>query len=363
MLRAGAAVGVGAGAALVLGLGVDHRARADRTEIVYAMARPEPGSGPLRPRTKEVPAEWYASTVRALDVLESLREADLPSLLGTFAVPGSYDDPQASISVDAVDESPRETLESLAGDLAVDLNVLDELPPVSGDSPEVSDAYQVSDLDRRDVPGGFACQTERAFGTLTPALFDERDGSRYFATSNHLYGDEGEKETEHGGEPLSLWSDGSARTIGRVARGYPLADVVRVEPTGGYRPTTDIARASPGNVVGQYTRAGLADLMARDERLAKFGAFSDYTEGRLRGIDGTTCYTGEVCKRGQLKWGGEETMADGDSGSVNFHEDPENPEESVLVGGINNARTWWPGADFTWGTAAHHLLDEYGLHF
>ena len=363
VLRAGAAVGVGAGAALVLGLGADHGTTAGRTEIVYAMARPEPGSGPLRPRTKEVPTDWHESTLRAFEVLESLRETDLSALLGSFAVPGSYDDPQASIAVDAADESPRETLESLVGDLSLELDVLDGLPPNRRDRPTIDEAYRASDLDRRRVSGGFTCATDDSFGTLAPALFDERDDSRYFATSNHLYGDAGEKETEHEGEELSLPSDRSARTLGRVVRGYPSADVVRVDPVDGYRPMPEVARASPGTVIGQYTRTGLADLMARGERLEKLGAISDRTAGRIEGIDGTTCYTGEVCKRGQLKWGDERTMTDGDSGSVNFHADPENPDRYVLVGGINNARTWWPGADFTWGTAAHHLLDEYGLHF
>ena len=154
-----------------------------------------------------------------------------------------------------------------------------------------------------------------------------------------------------------------ARQIGDVVRGYPTADLVQIAPVDDYRPVSKIERASPSRVIGQYTKTGLADLMAKKEQLTKIGAFSDRTTGAIKGVDGLTCYIGKVCKPGQLKWGDEGSLVDGDSGSVNFHKDPENPNKYVLIGGINNARTWWPGADFTWGTASHHLLDEYGLYF
>ena len=151
--------------------------------------------------------------------------------------------------------------------------------------------------------------------------------------------------------------------LGDVADGYPTADLVRVAPNDEFDPVSTIRRASPRRVVGQYTKLGLADLMARGEELTKVGSFSDRSSGGIEGINGVTCYTGRSCKSGQLKWGTQGDVVDGDSGSVNYHVDPENPDDGVLVGGLNNARTWWPGVDFSWGTAAHHLLEEYGLHF
>lgn len=45
--------------------------------------------------------------------------------------------------------------------------------------------------------------------------------------------------------------------------------------------------------------------MVRGERLQKVGAFSNHPTGEIAGVGGVTCYTGEVCKSGQLKWGGE----------------------------------------------------------
>lgn len=361
LLRTGLNVGVSG--ALVWGFGADYVSSESLDTITYAMARPEPGATALEPRTREVPVAWHQSLRLAFQVQGNIREAGLSSLVGSFIVPGSHDDPEASIAVDATDERVAETIESLADDVAVNVSLVDEIPPKSDDEFELSDAYQVSDLNAERVPGGVVCEGSDGFGTLTPALFDAERESRFFATSNHVYGAAGAKETEHRGEPLTVVHDGDPYHVGDVERGYPTADVVRIDPVGEYRPSTTIERASPSRVVGQYTQVGLADLMARGESLTKFGALSDRSTGVIKGIHGVTCYTGEVCKLGQLKWGDEGTLVDGDSGSVNFHADPENPDEYVLVGGINNARTWWPGADFTWGTAAYHLLDEYGLHF
>ncbi|PSP62758.1 hypothetical protein BRC77_08975 [Halobacteriales archaeon QH_8_64_26] len=40
------------------------------------------------------------------------------------------------------------------------------------------------------------------------------------------------------------------------------------------------------------------------------------------------------------------TIGDGDSGSVDYHPDPERSSEGVLVGGFNDARAWWSGEEY-----------------
>ncbi|WP_458207499.1 hypothetical protein [Haladaptatus sp. NG-SE-30] len=361
LLQSGIALGVST--ALVWGFGTQYLSSDDLGRITYATTQLQPGAKTLEARTKEVPAAWHESLQLAFEVQENVQQAGISSLVGSFVIPGSYDVPEASLSVDATDESVTETLEELTEDVAFDVDIVEEIPPQPESKQTISDGYQISDLEGKRVPGGGVCKTGDSFGTLTPALFDAESRSRFFATSNHVFGAAGSKKTEHRGERLSILHDDEAHKIGDVVRGYPPEDLVKVAPARGYRPVPEIERASPSQVIGQYTKMGLADLVAREEKLTKVGAFSDHTSGVIKGIDGVTCYTGQICKRGQLKWGDEKTLKDGDSGSVNYHVDPENPDEYILVGGINNARTWWPGADFTWGTAGHHLLDEYGLTF
>lgn len=361
LLRTG--VNTGVAATLVWGVGVaDYVSTDDLGTITYAYARPDPDSDSLEPRTRSVPVAWHESLRLAFDAQDAIHEHGLSPLVSSFVVPGSHDRPEASISVTATEATVSAQLEELVGDVPVDVTVLEELPPRPDQEPDEEAAYQVANLEPDRVPGGVVCETEHGSGTLTPALFDAERGSRYFATSNHVYGEEGTLEEEHRSEPLWLRDDDGRHRIGEVARGYPAADLVQVEPLAEFRPATAIERASPERVVGQYTRDGLADLMARDASLTKLGAFSDRTSGEIEGVNAVTCYAGEICKPGQLVWGDEETLTDGDSGSVNFREDPER-DDALLVGGINNARTWWPGSDFTWGTAAYHLLEEYGFHF
>lgn len=351
-------------AGLVWGAGtVNYASPDDLDTITYAMVRPEPDSGSLEPRTKDVPIAWHESLQLAFTAQEKIREAGLSSLVESFVVPGSYDEPEATVSISATDRSVSETIESLTSNVTVNMDIVEEIPPKPESDSDLSDGYQVSNLEPERVPGGVLCESDQGFGTLTSALFDAESQSGFFATSNHVFGEAGTKETEHRGEPLSLLHDGESYHVGDVVRGYPEADVVQVAPVDEYRPSPEIERASPRRVIGQYTGIGLADLMAREEPLTKVGALSDRTTGAIKGVNAVTCYTGEACKPGQLKWGEENTLIDGDSGSLNFHEDPENPDDYLIVGGINNARTWWPGADFTWGTAAHQLLEEYGLHF
>ncbi|WP_090376050.1 hypothetical protein [Natronobacterium texcoconense] len=362
LLRTG--INTGIAATLVWGVGAANYVSSDDLgTITYALARPEPDADSLERRTKSVPVAWHESLRLAFDAQDAIHDLGLSPLVSSFVVPGSYDEPEASISVDATEETVAERLEEVTSDIPVDVNVLDNLPEMPDEEPDTDQAYQVSELEPERVPGGVVCETDHGSGTLTPALFDAETGSRYFATSNHVFGEEGTLEEQHRSEPLAIRYEDAARQIGEVTRGYPAADLVQVEPVDDFRPATEVERADPARVIGQFTRDGLADLMARDGALEKIGAFSDRTAGEIEGVNAVTCYAGEICKPGQLVWGDEDSLTDGDSGSANFRRDPENPDDYVLVGGINNARTWWPGGDFTWGTAAYHLLEEYGLHF
>lgn len=151
-------------------------------------------------------------------------------------------------------------------------------------------------------------------------------------------------------------------TVGRVRHRFADEDLLLAEPAGGREPESEISDASPGTVGGQFTRLGLADLQARGEPLRMMAAASGHESGEIEGVDGIPFYTGAGVPTGQLMWGDEGTFTEGDSGSVNYHVDPED-DEQVLVGGVNSAPTWWPGADFTWGTAAYRIRDAHGYVF
>lgn len=186
---------------------------------------------------------------------------------------------------------------------------------------------------------------------------DPTDGSLYFGTANHLFGG-----TANQGEPFYLLDDGRTE-IGTVTNSYPRVDLVSARPKPDYQPLQRIHGGDPGRVLGQFTKVGLADLKAAGEPLEKIGVRTGHTQGKIQAVDGLTCAYGAICKQGQLKWGRESGFGDGDSGSVNYHADPDDPDAGVLVGGFNNARTWWPGEDYIWGTAGYYITRKYGYTF
>ena len=358
------ALEAGFGFSMLSHLSIDDflSAPGDEVPIVYGFARDDPDDpGSLSPRKKTVPAQWYNDLSRALAVHERLPVAEIPGLAGLFISPNARGD-GASIQAHITEADARSTLAATLEDIPLDITEIEKLPPRTESEPSRTPEY-VDDILDPWVTGGVACQGSSGLGTLAPAMYDPDADARFFTTSNHLYGQHGTRQTEHRGASLSLVSDDERAEIGTVRRGYPSADFVRVDPVDDYVPRSDVLGADEKRVAGHFTKVGLADLQARGEELRKYGAISRETTGQIKGIDGVTCFTGKVCKFGQLKWGGEETMTDGDSGSVSYHADPAHPDEQVLVAGFNNARTWWPGSDYTWGTAAHHIHDQYGYTF
>jgi len=340
----------------------------DEVPIVYGLARDDEGT--LRPRRKEVPADWYDDFRSAVAVHRNLELFSNEDVASSAVVPGEYGGANASIHVEVTAEEARGEVPERVEETPVEVTRV-EPPETTGghglgadgasDVPDelVSDERESDDVvpDEGGVPGSVAVASDDLYGTLAPAMQDPADGSLYFATANHVF-----DGSDASGQSLYLL-DGGRTQIGTVRTSHPKADVAAARPESDYRPLHRIEEGDPGNVLGQFTQAGIADLKADGEPLEKIGARTGHTEGEIQAVDGLTCAYGAICKQGQLKWGDESGFSDGDSGSVNYHPDPEDPEAGVLVGGFNNARTWWPGENYIWGTAAYHITENFGLTF
>ncbi len=340
-------LGAGLGSMATL-LTPEDVASAGRNEVplVYAL-----GSD-AQPRTKTVPADWFADLRAALD---AHRQSDLlstPGVVGSAVVPGEFGGRNAALALDVTGDEAGGVVPERVGDVPVEVNRVES---TAAEPPHNS---VPKSFEANEVPGGIKCANRNAAATLAPAMYDGAEP--FFATSNHVYGGD---EERYRGEPFFIFGRDGPRKIGKVRRGYQLDDFVRINPVNGFRPLSEVFGASPSAVVGQFTRSGLAELKARGEKLEKIAPNSGHTSGAVQAIDGMTCAYGKVCKRGQLKWGSQTDFADGDSGSVNYHPDPENPDSGLLVGGFNNARTWWPGEDYIWGTAAYRVTNEHGFTF
>jgi hypothetical protein len=339
-------------ASLLTAEDVEAAAR-DEVPVVYGLTREADGSG-LTPRRKTVPADWYDDFRSALAAHRNLEMIHHDGVASSAVVPGEYGGRNAAIHVEVTAEEARGAVPESVEDTPVEVRTVEPSGEreLADDDPPRSPA-----LDGEGVPGSVAIASQKLFGTLAPAMRHPADGSLLFATANHLF-----DGADNRGEPLFLLG-GEKRQIGSVRASHPKSDLVAVRPSAGFDPLHRIRRGDPGRVLGQFTKAGLADLKARGEPLEKVGVTTGHTEGKIQAVDGLTCAYGAICKRGQLKWGEESKFADGDSGSVSYHADPDDPDAGVLVAGLNNARTWWPGEDYIWGTAAHHVTAKHGYTF
>ncbi len=326
----------------------------DEVPVVYAYAREDPDDpSSVTPRIKTVGAEWYNGLQAALSNYETLDLTDLEGVLSASVVPGEGDD-QATISVEVTRETAMDQVTDLIDEVPVEGSIIDTA--ANGSHPALEPERQFDPDSGPAVPGGVACGESEGLATLAPAVYDPESDTRYFATASHLYADTGSTE-------LTLVCPDQRIGVGEVERRHHDEDIALVRSTGEYEPAHALHRSTPERIVGQFSRLGLADLKARGVDVHKIGAMSGHTTGRIKAIDGISCIYGDPCKRGQLKWGSESDFTDGDSGSVSYAPDPEDPDERALVCGLNNARTWWPGEDYIWGTGAYVLHERYGYTF
>ncbi|WP_135829129.1 hypothetical protein [Halorussus halobius] len=358
-----AGLGFGALSTALLTPGDVRAASSDEVPVVYGLARGDDegdADADLRPRRRTVPADWYDDFRSAVAAHRNFDAVGRDDVASSAVAPGEYGGRNAAIRVEVTAERALGDLPERVEDTPVEVRAVEAVDERGDDDADRPDEALSSDdpvSSDGGVPGSVAVASDEMYGTLAPAMTDPSDGSRLFATANHIY-----DGSADGGAPMFLAGSERER-IGSVEAGFPESDVVAARPTSEFRPLHRIHGGEPGRVVGQFTKEGLADLKARDEPLEKIGVKTGRTSGQIQAVDGLTCAYGAICKRGQLKWGNESGFSDGDSGSVNFHPDPENPDAGVLVGGFNNARTWWPGENYVWGTAAYHVTERHGYTF
>ncbi len=359
-LRTVASGGYAIGMAQLLGVDEFLAAGDGEVPIVTALSRTDPDDPwSLAERTRYVPAKWYAAVEKAVELNELLAEFGFTGYLGSAVVPGSYSSETATLSVGVSSdgESVREMLGNLSEGISLDIETIIDVEDAEDGLEPLQPRYAESLMDGA-VPSGVACETPTSMATLGPALYHPDGRREFFVTAEHAF------ESVREGATLRLPIENSETVdLGTVEYAHAVEDVVAVEPQGRFSPSNRIDTPTSHSVRGQLTRMGLADLAARGVALEKVGALTGHTTGRIQGIDAVTCFTDDFCRQGQIRWGGEMDLTDGDSGSVSFAPDPEGEDEDVLIAGFNNARTWWPGQSYVWGVAAYKLTDMYGYHF
>ncbi|WP_090379702.1 hypothetical protein [Natronobacterium texcoconense] len=361
-LRTLAGGGYAVGVAHYLGVEDFLGADDDEVPVVTALVRSDPNDPfSLEERIRYVPADWYAAVEKAFELNELLARYAFTGYLGSAVVPGDYESGTASVSIGVSSEASTvpEAIREFADGISISTETILEIDGGSEEF-EFAEPRILETMPGGRAPSGIACETPSSLATLGPALYDPETEQSFFVTAEHAF----EGADDAIGETLTLPLQAAERaTLGTVARAHPIEDVAAIEPEATVAPSNWIDAPEPVRVRGQLTRFGLADLVARGEELEKVGALTGHTSGRVQGVDAVTCFTDDFCRRGQIRWGGEMDLTDGDSGSVSYYPDSDGEDEDVLVAGFNNARTWWPGQSYVWGVSAYELTARHGYHF
>lgn len=363
-----ALTGVGFAASTAAHLTVeDVQAAGDGEVPVVVGFRHDPEFTSVEPQTRTVPADWYDDYLHATRVFEANRRrlVERSGVKAVSFVPGDYGGDNARVTVD--------------------VNSAEE-PDAAGSVPERVDGVPVevrevrghelgycSDLNYNtghfpdDTPGSIQVCSGDSTATLTCRVYDPNDYQEYFLVSNHLYGGQGD---DHAGESL-YQPDASYPALGVVEQGHCYVDAMRIDPRNGHDPVSRIEDIYPSeNLTGWFTRDGLSDMKADGEYIQKYGCRTGTTMGPIESTDGWTSYYGCTPKVGQLQWGDNDDMDDGDSGSLAVNAPPDGSggyeSDEVWACGMCNARTadWASdGANYVWGTAAWKLHNKFGWYF
>lgn len=329
-------------------------AASDQVPIVYGMARSNPDDlDSLEPRKKLVPADWYNDLQAATRVKEKVDFIHWDGVKGVGVIPGEYGGQNASVEVDILhrkaDQLHGRIPEEIDG-VPIDLREVGEGKPGGCNQNDAGE----------NVPGSMVCvgDANSPVGTLAAPLI--KNGKPYFSTCKHIFEGTGSEVTGK----LLFHPDKNSAAIGEIVDTHCFDDFVVADPINIHTPDTRIEGASPDEVIGQFSKSGLSDLKAQGEPLHKIGITTCHTKGQIGSVDAQTSHYGCVPKDGQVTWGTCNDFDDGDSGSVTYHPDPDNPNSFIMIGSFCNAREPEDlGCDFTWGTGAYRIRNQWGYHF
>lgn len=359
--------GLGFGITTALHLTPEDVRAANNNEVpvVIGFETSSDNPGEKIPVTKNVPADWYNDYRHADSVYKRKREeiSNVSSVESIWLVPGKYGGRNARIKVTVA----KGTASQAYGQIPESIDgVPIEITEVGG--------YELGTCSTGnynyghypdDVPGSVQICNGNVYGTLTGRIYDGNDLNDYFVISNHIYGGRG---TEYQDEPL-YQPESYYDTLGRVEYGHCGYDAMKIRPVNGHNPITRIEDATPSeDLTGWYSKEGLGDLSADGQSVKKYGCRTGYSQGKIESGDGWSQAYG-CTKYGQLQWGDNDDFDDGDSGSLVYHEPPNDSggydESSIWACGMANAHTadWAELAgNFVWGTSAwklHNQLDWY----
>lgn len=329
-------LGISGFAAAHLTKGDFEAAASDEVPIVDSLEHKDPTdpTSELVPTKKMVPADWYDDLQQAEQTYQDANLEANPGVMSTEIRPGKYGGENAYIWV-GLDSENEVTSESTSVD--------------SGEIPEEIDGVKIevgeSGVGRqaKAVPVGTRVNTSTStYGSLSPGRMG-RTGK--FATNQHVMAGNGKYMIKFGDR------------IAKVEYIDCQLDLAIGSTLNGYVPGKIKGFTKPG-YGGQYTKAGINDLAARNVTVRKRGARTGVTSGKIKTANGYIGVVDEGCSNRGYQVKGTWYSERGDSGGPVFH----------VSNGLTKILSMNTGfdplvRDTSYGFGSYHIYDKTGYHF
>lgn len=352
------AVGFGAISAATLTADDVKAASSDEVPITYAMEADDKMRTSYTAKKRMVPADWYEDVQRAHRAHDNYGFDNIPGIVGTTVLPGTFSGNRAQIQVEISPELARDQGQGIGESRGKVPEQIEQIPTKVVESSKPKLGCYTKDYGSEPPVGSYVSGSKFG-GSLGCPIY--KDGNAYFSTNYHLW-------TDQDNLSYANLENSNNDVIGYVVDWDCKDDFVAASPAYGYSVNRELVDAGGNYILGYYTKAGIDGLAANDEYARKRGQTTCYTAGEIKGQGDAYAYDADCPERlNQVKWGkAEDDFTDGDSGSVAYaspYDDVSDDRKYALC--INAARvaSYDPTGDYVYGTAGWHIHNEYGYGF
>lgn len=329
-------------------------AASDEVPIVVGFHSENPASE-QRAYKEYVPADWYNDFRHATQIKQRMEKSigQTPGVVSVGVIPGERGGDNSRVLVRA----QKNRLRTAMGNVPTEIDGV-EISVESANrftSMGCANSLRNWDSSQSSIHGGYEIwgDSSNPIGTVGAPAF--KNGRKYLATCQHIFS--GSNPT---GKKLKH-PDGTV--LGTINKSKCKEDFAMVSLNSGYRIERSIRHSGYSGIAGYYSHDGLANLKSRNVRTQKVGRTTCRTSFSRIQSTAETIFTAPGCVPKPYTVFHQDNSGNslkrGDSGSISFHQSPNNKNKCWLVSFINYEDS---GTNNVFGIGLYRLAD-FGYSF